>query len=465
MYGVGVGLRYGNFPAAALFPIGPINQRADDPRGNVFVFGGQSNIDAEGVTGSPTGYGVLDTSIIIWNQYTALWETYNPGTNSNLGVIPGGYTQGDAAKWGPEASFALAWRAANPTKTFYMLKSGFPGMGLATAAQGGTNIFNFNPTQAGGGFDSLQNNSVEAMGVLAGTSATFSPQIHGSGFTLSNGNLTATSVTGVKLGRATVPVTTGSKRFCSFTIDSLTTWVMIGLLGSTSLNLNSLKTGFVSNSYVGGGANLGIAYWKDGTVRRSGSTIATIASYTVADVIDMEVDGTALTVRFRKNGGSWSTGYDYSTVTGVIFPTVSVEAAAVTANFGATAYTHARPGDASDFQQFANVNPVIRRLSWMQGEFDASAAGTAAVYAANLSDFASAYRSRCVAPTAKIVVGRISNSTQWANRAAVRTAQAAFPALDGNAAWFDTDDLTLAVDDRHYVSASVETMGQRFLAN
>lgn len=438
--------------------------RRQDRSGSVFIFGGQSNMEAEGVTGSPTGYGSLDPNIVIWNVLTGLWETYNPGTNSNLGFIPGGYTRGTTTFWGPEASFAKAWRAANPTKTFYMVKGSFPGMGLATAAQGGTDIFNFNPAQVGGGLDTLTYNVTEAMGVLSGSPATFSPQWHGSGFTLSNNNLTATSALGVKAGRATVPVGAGDQ-FAEFHVDSLTTWTMIGLVGSTTLTLDTLANGFTSNQYVGGSAPWGIGYWKDGNVKLAGSTIAALATYTAGDVIGIWANGTAKTIKFRKNGGVWSTGYDYSSIAGTAFPTVSVEVAAVTANFGATTYAFAPPGGVGNFQQFVNVNPVIRRLAWMQGETDAGAAGTASVYATNLSALATAVRSRWSAPSMKIVVAGISNSAQWPNRAPVRAAEVAFPSLDGNGSWFSTDDLTLAADNKHYVSAGVETLGQRFLSN
>lgn len=418
---------------------------------SVFVLAGQSNAETYGTTGTPTGYGSLDPNVKIWNLSTGKWETYSPGVNSNLFHIPP-FVAANPTFWGPEASFAKAWLAANPGKTCYIIKGAAGGMPLAYNGD----AYTFDPATADGGFDYLTRHINEAMGVLSGVPATFSPQFHGSGFTLSNGNLTAASASGAKSGRATNQLTTG-KRFCSFTIDSKGDWVMIGLGGGATV--------FTNNGYVGAAAGANIGYWSNGQIWRGGGAIDAIAAYTTGDVIDMEANATAQTVRFRKNGGAWSTAYDTSTLTGSVFPFVTVETSTITANFGATAYTHAKPVDAEDFQEFADLSPSIRSLLWMQGESDANLDTLDHLYADNLVAFIAAARSEWIAASMKMVLGRISNSTVWPYRAAVRAAQAAFPGIDGNAAWFDTDDLARQGDDAHYTGAAVETLGGRFFTN
>ena len=105
---------------------------ASDNFDSVFLFAGQSNALSTGSVGTPTDYGTLDSSIKIWNG--SAFQTYNPATNSN-----GSGTGGDGG-WGPEASFAKAWRAANPTKTMYIVKLGQSDTGLYVRA--GVNDWN-----------------------------------------------------------------------------------------------------------------------------------------------------------------------------------------------------------------------------------------------------------------------------------------------------------------------------------
>jgi hypothetical protein len=92
------------------------------------------------------------------------------------------------------------------------------------------------------------------------------------------------------------------------------TFYCIGLAG------NSVAT--VGN--LGVDANLSVGYYADGSVKLNSATVATLASYTDGDTIDLEYDFSAETVRFRKNGGSWSSTVSISALPGTLYVAASL---------------------------------------------------------------------------------------------------------------------------------------------
>lgn len=107
----------------------------------------------------------------------------------------------------------------------------------------------------------------------------------------------------------------------------------------------------------------------------------------------------------------------------------------------------------------------IAGFFWMQGESDASSAGTANGYRTNFTQFLQRVRNDLGRTNLPVVFGRISNSTHpsMPYRSIVRAAQAIVDAADTNAAMVDTDDLPLnASDNIHYTDAGLKVLGQRF---
>jgi hypothetical protein len=95
----------------------------------IAVFAGQSNMTAFETTGSdvPVDLGGTDSGVRIWNTHTSALEVYEAGVNSDT------FNFGATApqKWGPEAAFAKAFRAANPTTPLVIVKQARNGTQLA----------------------------------------------------------------------------------------------------------------------------------------------------------------------------------------------------------------------------------------------------------------------------------------------------------------------------------------------
>jgi hypothetical protein len=108
---------------------------------------------------------------------------------------------------------------------------------------------------------------------------------------------------------------------------------------------------------------------------------------------------------------------------------------------------------------------TVGGMIWMQGENDSTVPDHAKAYAENLKSFIKQVRSDVHAPEMKFVIGRISYmSKMWApieNIDLVRGAQQKVAETDGNAAWFDTDDLQWAYYGHYGTSGQIE-LGLRF---
>lgn len=188
--------------------------------------------------------------------------------------------------------------------------------------------------------------------LTSSTAVSLDPSATGPSITLSNSNLTATMGANVNsLTKGTSSETTG-KFFASFTVTTS---------GGASVGA-AIVNAFI-NSALGIDTN-SLAYRPGGTIVGNNSVIATIASYTSGDVVDMALDLTDQEVWFRVNGGNWNNSgtANPATNTGGIstssvfltvgaFPAIGLSAtgAAVTINLGGTSYTFAAPSGFSNW--------------------------------------------------------------------------------------------------------------------
>jgi hypothetical protein len=149
-----------------------------------------------------------------------------------------------------------------------------------------------------GGMGGLIGASSSGPQILVGT---FNPSDKGASITLSNANLTFATSSANSV-RSTNSLASGAY----FYEVTVTNQPVCGV-GTASASLSN---------YPGVDAN-GISYFYNGQVIKNGATVATIASYTTADVISVAVDRTANTVNFYKNGSL--AGGPYTPPTGTLF--------------------------------------------------------------------------------------------------------------------------------------------------
>lgn len=101
---------------------------------------------------------------------------------------------------------------------------------------------------------------------------------------------------------------------------------------------------------------------------------------------------------------------------------------------------------------------------FVHGANDATGGG-AATYQANLLPFASLMRRERGAGTGMVLVRlKTMDPVGYPNTAAVQAAQDAFVAAGQGCTILDASDLEMRVSDSHFVSASVVTIGRRFVA-
>jgi hypothetical protein len=114
----------------------------------------------------------------------------------------------------------------------------------------------------------------------------------------------------------------------------------------------------------------------------------------------------------------------------------------------------------------AGRKPKIVGMIWMQGEDDSTSLPMAKDYEKNLKNLIATVRAEFKAPEMKFVIGRITDMGKlWAatpdSIRLVRTAQEKVPAMVGNAAWFNTDDLQWAYYGHYGTKGQIE-LGIRF---
>lgn len=114
----------------------------------------------------------------------------------------------------------------------------------------------------------------------------------------------------------------------------------------------------------------------------------------------------------------------------------------------------------------AGESPVVAGMIWMQGESDATSTTTADAYAANLTNLIHTVRSDFATPDMPFVLGRITDLSVYSGFpgvSQVRTAQETVPGQVGNAAWINTDDLSInPAAPGHYDAAGQIELGIRF---
>lgn len=171
---------------------------------------------------------------------------------------------------------------------------------------------------------------------------TLSPYYKDDGLTLSNGNLTMTgsATSGNRTACSRDAKTTG-KWYFEVTIVSGAALPVIGIMtptgnsvipslapanfGTDCWNVNIFNNGTVSKNTTGAGG--------------PGAALNDIPTFTVGDIIGVEVDLDGGTVRMRKNGGSWSSLVTITTSKPYMpYLGTSGASSAMTVNFGASAW-------------------------------------------------------------------------------------------------------------------------------
>jgi alpha-galactosidase len=113
----------------------------------------------------------------------------------------------------------------------------------------------------------------------------------------------------------------------------------------------------------------------------------------------------------------------------------------------------------------AGKKPTIAGMIWMQGEDDSTNPAFAKAYQENLLHFIKKVREDFKAPEMKFVIGRITYMAKlWTSTETidiVRAAQQKAAEVDGNAAWFDTDDLKWSYYGHYGTNGQIE-LGCRF---
>lgn len=181
------------------------------------------------------------------------------------------------------------------------------------------------------------------------------------------------------------------------------------------------------------------------------SLLKDLSAYLSKDVYITKygVSGTQI---YPKSGNDW-----HPTSTGELFDTLKINIS-----------------NALRAMSYIKKRGRIKYFIWIQGEEDSLTETAANAYQSSLTDFFTAIRTFISdknklwhAPTdiVKIIICRISNSSEWTYRAAVRAAQAAFVTVGGSKyELFDTDSYTLQADNKHFTADSNIAIGKAIAA-
>lgn len=180
-----------------------------------------------------------------------------------------------------------------------------------------------------------------------GATTTLNPSDKAANATLTNGNLTITSSSGISGARSISSYSTG-KFYAEFSIGASNASAYsreIGIANSTA-----------SLTAAGGDANSAVLFMGDPLLYINSGSTTTGLTYTNNDLVSMAVDLTNNRIWYRLNGGNWNNnvsndpatnigGVAIATPTRPVFVVVKVatSGAALTANFGATAYSFTAP--------------------------------------------------------------------------------------------------------------------------
>lgn len=177
-------------------------------------------------------------------------------------------------------------------------------------------------------------------GPPAPTYATWNPADKNAEAVLSGGNLIVDSISPGSWSN--VRCTIGKQTGVWYTEHVFTgANLIIGVATSSAAMSN--------NAYCGGDAE-GYGYYSaTGGLLHSAGQVAAYSVYASGSRVGIVLDAGAKTIKYRINGGTFTTPYDISALTGDLFITVAVNAVGdvCTSNFGASAFTDAVPSGAN----------------------------------------------------------------------------------------------------------------------
>jgi hypothetical protein len=173
---------------------------------------------------------------------------------------------------------------------------------------------------------------------------------------LSGGNLIVTAANDAaatfQSGRSIVGIAAGEKKFFSLQVTILPT-------ASNNVALGLANSTFAFTDFLGVNAHSLAMYFNTATTLVNNASIGTAIAWVLNSVFDQAVDRQNNRYWSRIGGGNWNNsptanpatnteGFDISGISGTVFPCYQLLGDAggtgrVTANFGATAYTHAAP--------------------------------------------------------------------------------------------------------------------------
>jgi hypothetical protein len=218
------------------------------------------------------------------------------------------------------------------------------------------------------------------VGAARNAAVTFDPVNIASGVFLSNGNLTATVAASsgyYLLARSTTSHLNG-KYYVELHMDSVGTGVP-----SNYVEIGVGTAGAISSSYLGGDANLSIGCFGGGSgvVLNSAAVGSGQPGWNTGDIVSIAVDINSSRYWYAVNGGNWLGdgtanpatgvgGIDISAITGPLFVYISMHSedagpppAAITANFGATAFSYTPPSEFGSWAEALTPFPVSPSFS------------------------------------------------------------------------------------------------------
>jgi hypothetical protein len=195
--------------------------------------------------------------------------------------------------------------------------------------------------------ESLTASSSESATVSALTTTAWNPSDKSSGITLSNGNLTATMVSGGNSSVRSVANKTSGKYYAEYTWSTLNTQSYVGISLASTL-ISDMANSFLSTVMAGSNGNIHVNGGGGGSFSTSGN----------GDTVCIAVDFTNNRFWARTNSGNWNNsgtadpatntgGIDISSIAwsgGTCAGCTHVGGgSAATANFGAAGFTYGKP--------------------------------------------------------------------------------------------------------------------------
>lgn len=206
----------------------------------------------------------------------------------------------------------------------------------------------------------------------AGDPSALSANWRSPSISLSGGNLTATKdATSDVASVGSIDAKDTGKWYFEATVDSLGTGAAFTrvIVGVGHANYNTQAGETIPTGVVGYGHRI-VTGVPNGTIFEAGTTSgSTLGSpWSAGDVISVAVDADSRTVKFARNGGTYTTDYSIGG-TLPIMPVIRLYAAtaALTLNFGGTSFAHSPPSGFSAWEENANYEGRYWRLQAFLG--------------------------------------------------------------------------------------------------